>query len=77
MMAVDIGIARIYDGGMRKITDAELSPRTIPLINACPKCGGTLKALVLIGLGVFKPQKKICMNQCGFDVDIRPKADRG
>lgn len=70
MMAVDWVIARIYDEGMRKTAEAELKPITIPLVNSCPKCGGNLKASILIGLGVCRPQKQACVSYCGFEKNL-------
>lgn len=65
-----MGIWGIYDLGMRKNTDVEVSPRIIPLVNACPKCGGALKASVLVGVGVLRPQKQLCVSYCGFERDL-------
>jgi hypothetical protein len=52
------------------VTDAELSPRVIPLLNACPKCGGELKAVVLVGYGVCRPQVQRCQQYCGFEKNL-------
>lgn len=59
-----------YDLGMRKTPIAELTPRTIALLNACPRCGGDLKALILVGYGECQPQRQVCVSHCGFDKDI-------
>lgn len=61
---------------MRKTADAELKPRVLDLLNACPKCGGELRAAILVGLGVCRPQKQACRSQCGFEKDLR-KVQRG
>lgn len=68
---LDAVIKRIYDRGMRKTADVDLEPRSIELVNRCPKCGGRLKAMLLVGLGALRPQKQTCLDRCGFEKDIR------
>jgi hypothetical protein len=56
---------------MKKTADEELQPRTLNLINRCPKCSGALKATVLVGFGIVRAQRQYCIDRCGFDKDIR------
>lgn len=56
---------------MRKTADVDLQPRSIELVNRCPKCSGRLKTLILVGFGILRPQKTTCFDQCGFEKDIR------
>jgi hypothetical protein len=55
---------------MRKIAAGELRPLNIELLTPCPKCGGTLKATMLIGPGILQPKEQVCKLMCGFRKDI-------
>lgn len=71
ILVVDSVLPRIYDEGMRKIAAEDLRPMNIPILNACPKCNGSMKATMLIGPGVIQPKEQVCTDaRCGHRKDI-------
>jgi hypothetical protein len=70
ILVVDSVLPLIYDQGMRKIAAEELAPKNISLLNPCPKCGGELRATMLIGPGTLLPREQVCVLGCGFRKDI-------
>lgn len=69
MMGLTRSYAPIYDKGMRKTADVELSDIRIPILDTCPNCKGPLKCSVLIGVGQCRPQVRYC-DACGHTKNI-------
>ena len=69
MMTVDLGIARIYDGGMRKGAPLVTREVAITTLDKCPTDQSPLKVRVDLGDGYWKPKFKYC-DTCGMVKEI-------